>query len=340
MPNPFMDRKIETHLDPQFQYPYQQTKFVPPDGTCLLMMGQTEERIQEYVHHFKEHPIPGAWSAYWGITEFKGITESFTNDTGSSQNHQWILDTFPNTAIHSALWMVGMNNIAQNAADGMYDEVLLQFARWAKSIDRPMYLRIGYEFDGAHNQLDPKTYVKAYRRIVDLFRKEGVDNIAYVWHSYAAKPYEDHPITAWYPGDDYVDWMGISVFDQAYEGTELNEYSHTVLTYAKAHQKPVMLAECNPIKGIATDSSEVWNDWFVNFFSFMYQKNIKAIAFINEDWQSLLISGTSEWKDGRLLNNPQVAEAWFEETQKSRYLKQSPELFEQLGYQKKQPSSS
>jgi hypothetical protein len=27
-----------------------------------------------------------------------------------------------------------------------------------------------------------------------------------------------------------------------------------------------------------------WDQWFVNFFSFAYNKNIKAISFINEDW--------------------------------------------------------
>lgn len=331
----FMKLNINTQIDPEFNCAYQKTKFVPADGKCLLIMGQTEERIQEYLQHFSNQPIPGGWSAYWGITEFKGITESFTNETGSSQNHQWLIDQFPNTAMHSALWMVGMHDIAEKTATGFYDEIILQFAAWAKTIDRPIYLRIGYEFDGAHNELEPKIYVKAYRKIVDMLRNQGVDNIAYVWHSYAAPPYQGHPISAWYPGDNYVNWMGVSVFGHPYEG-ELTQYSLTVLKYAKEHHKPVMICESNPIRGIATDSSQAWNDWFVNFFSFVYNKNIKAISFINEDWQSLNIPGISEWKDGRLSNNKQVAEAWFNETNKDRYLKQSPELFEQLGYQKKE----
>ena len=96
-----------------------------------------------------------------------------------------------------------------------------------------------------------------------------------------------------------------------------------------------MIAESNPIKGIASDSLDAWNDWFVEFFSFVYRKNIKAIAFINEDWQSLQIPGISEWQDGRLSNNEEIARLWFEETNQDHYLKQSPKLFEQLGYPQK-----
>jgi hypothetical protein len=39
-----------------------------------------------------------------------------------------------------------------------------------------------------------------------------------------------------------------------------------------------------------------------------------------------------DWQDARLQNNETVAEAWFMETAKDRYLKQSPQLFEQLGF--------
>lgn len=202
-------------------------------------------------------------------------------------------------------------------------------------LNRPVYLRIGYEFDGMHNELEPDIYVKAYRHIVDFLRNDGVDNIAYVWHSYASKPYKDFKVSKWYPGDAYVDWVGISVFGHAYDNTDFGEYCDAVLELAKTHKKPVMIAESNPIKGIDIEDASAWQDWFVNFFSFCYNKNIKAISFINENWQRLTIDGIGEWKDGRLYNNDQVAKAWFLETNKERYLKQSPELFEELGYFKK-----
>ena len=96
-----------------------------------------------------------------------------------------------------------------------------------------------------------------------------------------------------------------------------------------------MIAESNPIFGIEKSNIDVWNKWFVNFFTFAYNKNIKAISFINQDWSRTAIDGISDWKDGRLYNNEKISKAWFLETDKDRYLKQSPELFELLEYDSK-----
>ena len=93
-----------------------------------------------------------------------------------------------------------------------------------------------------------------------------------------------------------------------------------------------MVAEASPIGGIEKDNLEAWNTWFANFFSLTYNKNVRAISFINEDWTSIAIDGLSGWKDARLQNNEQIYRAWFEETGKDRYLKQSSDRFRQLGY--------
>lgn len=329
-----MVAQISTAVDTAFIYDYDRTKFVPPKGKTLLIMGQTVERINEYMNRFPNQQTPGGWSAYWGIPEFKGVKESHKTSTGDTQNHQMLVDKFPNTAIHSAMWMVGKWDVDKKTARGDYDDVIKKYGKWAKSTNRPIYLRIGYEFDGPHNTLEPQTYVEAYKRVVDGLRKQGVSNIAFVWHSYASKPYKDYKLSAWYPGDDYVDWVGISVFGHAYNGLDFGPYCDDVLQFAKQHKKPVMIAESNPVKGIERDNMDVWNQCFVNFFTFTYNKNIKAISFINEDWKSLTIEGTNNWKDGRLYNNKEVSKAWFRETDKNRYLKQSPELFEQLGFKK------
>ncbi|MFY0603513.1 MAG: hypothetical protein JXQ93_06155 [Flavobacteriaceae bacterium] len=297
-------------------------------------MGQTVESISEYLKNFPNQKIPGGWSAYWGIPEFKGVTESHVNETGVSQNHQMLIDSFPNTVVQSAMWMVGKWDVAKKAGKGDYDKVIKKYAAWAKSTNRPIYLRIGYEFDGLHNELEPKQYIKAYRRIVDLLRRKGVNNIAFVWHSYASKPFKDYKLSAWYPGDDYVDWIGISVFGHAYGGTSFGPYCDDVLSFAKHHKKPIMIAESNPINGIEKENIKVWDQWFVNFFTFIYNKNIKAVSFINQNWQKLFIQGISHWKDARLYNNEKISKAWFQETNKDRYLKQSSELFKLLGYAK------
>ena len=93
-----------------------------------------------------------------------------------------------------------------------------------------------------------------------------------------------------------------------------------------------MVAEASPINGIDEIDSDAWDTWFVNFLSLSYQKNIKAISYINADWTAYPGFTSLKWKDARLQNNQEVADAWFKEIEKDRYLKQSTELFDQLGY--------
>ena len=96
---------------------------------------------------------------------------------------------------------------------------------------------------------------------------------------------------------------------------------------SKSETKQALIEE-----GIDEESIDAWNTWFVNFLSLTYNKNVKAISFINTDWDRMAIEGISEWKDARLQNNEKIYRAWFKETSKGRYLNQSPELFELLGF--------
>ena len=329
-----MVAKINTHVDPEFVYQYEQSKFVPPAGKTLLIMGQDLGAITDYMDRFAERPVPGGWAAYWGITSMNGVDRMNAEDIAKQygqQSHQKLVDRYPDTVLQSGLWMVGMWDVLRNASKGEYNAVIQHFSAWAKKVDRPVYLRIGYEFDGKHNQMEPDDYVKAYRLIVDIMRAEGADNVAFVWHSYAAPTYKGYPLSDWYPGDDYVDWIGISLFGHMYSA-ELSREANDVFNFARNHRKPVMIAEASPIKGIVPDDTGVWDTWFVNLLSLSYRKNVKAISFINADWPSYPGFSSLNWKDARLQNNPQVASAWFKETGKDRYLKQSPALFEQLGY--------
>lgn len=325
-----MVARIRTEVDPDYVYPFSGTRFVPPEGKTLLVVGQTLGDIDQHVGRFPDAPRPGGWAAYWGIPSLAGVRDTFRNDTGGRQNHQQLVERFPNTVLQSGLWMVGTWDVAKNTRNGVYDDVLRGFADWVKGIDRPLYLRIGYEFDGPHNALDPTVYVRAYRHVVDLLRAEGVENVAYVWHSYAAPTYEGHPLSAWYPGDDYVDWVGVSFFGHGYEAEPTAELD-AVFAYAREKRKPVMVCEASPVGGIRASDDTAWDRWFVNFFSLAYARNVKAISFIDTDWTRYTFPGL-DWADARLQNDPHVAAAWFLETGKDRYLKQSPDLFRQLGY--------
>ena len=66
---------IRTQPDPSYHYAFEGTKFVPPSGKTLLILGQTVGGIDEHVASFPDQPIPGGWAAYWGIPSMDGVTQ-------------------------------------------------------------------------------------------------------------------------------------------------------------------------------------------------------------------------------------------------------------------------
>src|SRR5437588_405859 len=95
----------------------------------------------------------------------------------------------------------------------------------------------------------PKAYVAAWRHIHDVFLEQGATNVAWVWAPNDSS-LPDQPWNHWtnyYPGDAYVDWVGIDGFNW---GTSESWSSWRDLTdiirpiYEDyAGRKPIMVAE-------------------------------------------------------------------------------------------------
>ena len=154
-----------------------------------------------------------------------------------------------------------------------------------------------------------------------------MNNVAYVWHStaYLLKP----DLDKWYPGDDYVDWVGVTLFNQPKGGIS------PVIAFAKAHNKPVMVAEGTP-KDIGTIGGKgSWNIWYKPFFDYINKNGIKAICYINSEWDSMPMYIGQHWKDARVQSNDFVKKSWMAEIQKQEYLNSSKNLFEELNYSDK-----
>ena len=214
----------------------------------------------------------------------------------------------------------------QRLVDGEFDPQIQQLARFFRKIKGPVYLRIGYEFDGAWNRgyENAEAYKGAFRRIVDMLRHAGVTNVQTVWQAGAATADEvidqrHEDIKRWYPGDSYVDWMGFSWFMAPHETIEVasNYQPHTplqlaeeVLQLARQRGKPVMIAEASPqatdlLEGFSANHAiiwdgppgedridmsddQLWDHWFAPMFALLDQNRdvIHALAYINADWDS------------------------------------------------------
>jgi len=122
----------------------------------------------------------------------------------------------------------------QDIIDGVYDEELQQWASDAKNCETNLLIEFGTEINGAwfswnglyhgggttDNYGDnsypdgPERFRDAYRHIIDIFNEEGADNITWFFHiDDLIEPNEwwNHP-EYYYPGDQYIDWIGISAY--------------------------------------------------------------------------------------------------------------------------------
>jgi hypothetical protein len=207
---------------------------------------------------------------------------------------------------------------------GEYDPNIGQLATFFNAIDNPVYLRIGYEFDGFWNQgyHDAARYIAAWRTIVDSLRAAGVDNVSFVWQA-AVFPLDEMQdghhdnLADWYPGDDYVDWMAFSSFVLLDERPAIDvpaipptarELTDELLQLARERGKPVMIAEASP-QGydlalgsnahitplwdgqqgqgrIQLTADRIWEQWYRPLFDYMHSNHdvIRALAYINCNW--------------------------------------------------------
>ncbi|MDR0489828.1 MAG: glycoside hydrolase family 26 protein [Oscillospiraceae bacterium] len=87
-------------------------------------------------------------------------------------------------------------------------------ARYLNTLGLPILLRIGAEMNVWEKPANPDEYKTAFRFIADIMRKEA-PNVAIVWSvndvSSIGLTYD-----MFYPGAEYVDWVGVSLYARKY----------------------------------------------------------------------------------------------------------------------------
>lgn len=213
-------------------------KFEPEHGQVILFAGQELEAVgandlysDGYMDHFD---APGGWTTYSNINpgeeSFGRIQEGLdglwdTHDWGDNDYNAMLQNNDPDYANMAMAIGLQFVNHKEKVASREHDEYIDRLGDFLLELgERPVFLRIAYEFDGdPWNHYDRESTVAAYRRIVDRLRAKGVENTAYVWQSTGFISHPDQ-LDAWYPGDDYVDWCGVSFFNRWRE-IEMFEYA-------------------------------------------------------------------------------------------------------------------
>ena len=332
-------------------------RFEPPAGKRLFIVGQDLASIggfkKPHNDGYTDHitPVPGGLTTYASLPFLAGLK----NKTGGWAGDLWAQGIIDNPIYKDSVLAIGLHmvDMEQAIADGTVDKPIEFLANWVKATKRPVFLRIGYEFDGSWNHYKPEPYRLAFQRIVTIFRRLEVKNCAFVWQS-ATSPvngYNSKDINAWYPGDEFVDWFGYSWF---LSGPKQVELTQRFIDLAKAHGKPVMVCESAPQgydlvrltrgaihKGkdrVAKTPEQIWKEWYAPFFAFLEtnQDTVKAVAYINCNWDIQPMWGPpynqGYWGDTRVEVNPEIKTRWLKTITEESWLHASPTLFKTLGY--------
>ncbi len=139
-----------------------------------------------------------------------------------------------------------------NILNGDFDNFIRNWALSAKAWGHPFFLRFAHEMNGnwypwcaGVNGNTAQDYIAAWRHVRDIFTRNGVTNVTWVWcpnTSYSGST----PINQLYPGDNYVDWTSADVYNRI-----TNNWGHFSVRggptlgdiIALAPGKPIMIAE-------------------------------------------------------------------------------------------------
>lgn len=207
------------------------------------------------------------------------------------------------------------DHFEQDVAAGSYDYAIDALCRAIRDLGHPVILRIGYEFNGlAWNGYRSESYKAAFIRIVGKIRGYNLE-CATCWDASAVSGTMGS-VSDYYPGDQWVDWWGINLFN----ATEFTDGSvEKFMTDARAHKKPVLIGESTPKNVGVLKGAASWNAWFVKYFTFVREHpGVKAFSYIN--WDFSRYPQWSDWGDSRLGKNPLVAKNFASEMANPEYI--------------------
>ncbi len=133
-------------------------------------------------------------------------------------------------------------------AAGTYDDYLSSFADSVSDFGHAVVIGFGHEMNAywyswGYTHVPAATFVAAWRHIVTLFRKEGADNVTWLWTLEADQPGTTGPIASWWPGAQYVTWVGIDGYYSRPSDTFASVFRQTIAQVRAFTGKPVLLSE-------------------------------------------------------------------------------------------------
>ncbi len=201
--------------------------------------------------------------------------------------------------------------------------------------DVPVLLRFAAEFDIWETQVTPEEFVSAFRYVSQYFKSRN-PNVAIVWSPNQTSNWNVNT-DDYYPGDEYVDWVGVSLYSMKYflaDPNQKEEYEivfHTGKNSEPVHslreivekygdRKPIMLSESgcgHKLLNTGEDATDFALQRLREFYYYlpMIYPQVKLIAYF--DWY---VDGSGEKNDYRLTENPVLQKEYLKLTKGQRFI--------------------
>lgn len=214
-----------------------------------------------------------------------------------------------------------LNGGEARVADGSYDTALAALRVGLLALQRPVWLRVGYEFNGPWNNYSAPSYVAAFRRIAAALRADAVLNqtCALVWDGSCDTAVDPTPF---WPGADVVDWQGVNIFSgPSAPTTQPQSCPWYWATDSRAAGFPLLIGESTP-RGLNTSDPEgrALEKWFTPFLAMVNAFRPALLSYIDMSWYAEDPRWVG-WGDSRLEvpAAAPIAAVWVRELQRGVY---------------------
>lgn len=156
-----------------------------------------------------DHNVEGDISAFEKMVGRKHASYFKYVGYGQPFPYKWVKDLHAREAIPHIAWEPneGLGPVKD-------DDYLRGWAQAAARTEGPIFLRYASEMNGnwmAYSG-DPDLYIEKWRLVYRIMH-EAAPNVVMIWCPYAL-PRATIPV--YYPGDDYVDWVGVNIYSVAH----------------------------------------------------------------------------------------------------------------------------
>jgi hypothetical protein len=305
----------------------------PPIGRVYHGVGQYQQGVDDYIAAMEDSSKPILVKLYFDIPGTRGQNYAVLRQALARER---AAGRIVELSLGLQDGRTGTDSVI--ATSTRYDAIIDSIATIVIEHGEPLFVRPGFEFNGPWFGYHPYLYPVAFRKIVDRFRARGVDSAAWVWCYYPSGAPNDFDSTdargaRWYPGDDYVDWFGLDLFNAMDFDLALPDYNRGTITskgkserflaMARDKGRPVLLSETSATGiGITADEADGiadWSAWFEKFFAFIdAHEEIRGFNYINWDWRAYETWKT--WGNSRIDSNAYILGRYRAEMRRPKYI--------------------